>query len=465
MGSPRPSSPRSIRHLSVIAAAVCLACGAIALLLVARPQPAAPPASPVPRSDAAPASPAASRSEAAGKPGADALRALLQRKQASAPEADALPRLIELALDPRAAIAERAEAVRALAASADESAFTALERVLADVSPLAMFAAEALGASPNPRALPLLVTLAGSSAEGVALGALRGLARAGGAEATAALAATLGDAERSNLVRSQAARALGTLDTPEARSRLREALAAAPNAELVESLLEGLGAQPFAQTEEFFTALLASPDAPLERKLQALEALAASSPDAAPLLLETAASAPQPELRAGALQSLALLDGADGAVPLLLPMLGKEASPEVRAEIYDVLAFTTQELPARADTAMVLRTVLAETDPTARLHGYRWVASQIGRGGDPALARAFDERMVPWLHSTARDGGGSHPRLAAVDALALAATPESTAALARLGREPDPVLAQAAEKALARAERRRAATPAEEDVR
>ena len=150
-------------------------------------------------------------------------------------------------------------------------------------------------------------------------------------------------------------------------------------------------------------------------------------------------------------------------MPLLLPLLGTEASPEVRAAIYDVLTFTADELPARADTATVLPAVLAETDPAARLHGYRWVASRIGPGGDPALAAAFDERMVPWLSETAR--GGGYPRLAAVDALALAATPEATAALARLARERDPVLARAAEKALARAERRLAATATPKDGR
>ncbi len=394
------------------------------------------------------------------------MRERRQRNLASEPppEAEALPRLIELALDPRAELAERAEAVRALALTIDDSAFAALERVLAEGSPLAVFAAEALGGSPHPRALPLLVVLADSSVEGVALGALRGLARAGGVEATAALAATLRDAERSNLVREQAARALGTLATPEARSQLRQALAAAPNAELVASLLEGLGAQPFAETAEIFTALLASPDTPLERKLQALEALAASSPEAGALLLETVASAQQPELRAGALQALALLEGAEDAMPSLLPLLGKEDSPEVRAGIYDVLAFATEELPTRADTAAVLTAVLAETDPAARLHGYRWVASRIGGGGDSVLASAFDDRMVPWLSETAREGSGSFPRLAAVDALALAATPEATAALARLARESNPELAQAAEKALARAERRLAAKSTPGDV-
>jgi HEAT repeat protein len=468
--SKQPSGPgessRSRRRAAVLAAAVCLACGAIALVFVARrPESAAPLAPTAVTSGAASDSPTVGRSEAPRKPLADAVREHWQRKRASAsaPDADALPGLIELALDSRAQLAERAKAVSALALSADESAFAALERLLAEGSPLAVFAAEALGGSPHPRAVPLLVTLTGSSVEGVALGALRGLARAGGPVATAALAATLGDPERSPLVRSEAARALGGLDTPEARSRLREALAAARNPELVESLLEGLGAQPFEQTAEIFTALLASPDAPLERKLHALEALALSSPDASTLLLETAASAQQPELRAGALQSLALLEGADDAVPLLLPLLGKETSPEVRAEIYDVLAFRTDELPARADTAMVLPAVLAETDPAARLHGYRWVASRIDGGGDPALAAAFDDRMVAWLNETAREEGGSDRRLAAVDALALAATPEATAALARLARERDPVLAKSAAKALVRAERRLAATATPKD--
>jgi hypothetical protein len=465
MGSRLPSGLRP-RLAGALAAVACLAAVAVAASLVARrPQPAALPApAPIP-SEAASAPAPAARSETSRKPLSDAALEHWQRRQesASTPGADALPRLIRLALDLRAPPAERAEAVSALARSSDESAFSALERLLAEDALLAPFVAEALGGSPHPRAVSLLVSLAESPVVAVALGALRGLARAGGAQATAALTASLRDADRSPLVRAQAARALGGLDTAEARSALREALAAAPDADLVESLLDGLGAQPFAETAEIFSALLASPDAPLEQKLQALEALASSSPDASALLLETAASARQPELRAGALHSLALLDEADGTAALLLPLLETEASPEVRAELYGVLAFTTDELPARAETAVVLPAVLAETDPAARLHGYRWVASRVRRGGDPALAAAFDDRMVAWLSDAAREPG--RQRLAAVDALALAATPDATAALARLARERDPVLAQAAEKALARAERGLAATATATDVR
>jgi HEAT repeat protein len=273
-GSPRsrqPSRParRSSRRAAALAAAACLAGAAIAfvfLFVARRPEPAAPLApAPVPSATASDP-PSAERSEEPRKPLADAVREHWQRKRASAsaPDADALPGLIQLALDPRAQPAERSKAISALALSADESAFAALERLLAEGSPFAAFTAEALGASPHPRAVPLLVTLANSSAEHVALAALRGLARAGGAQATAALAETLGDAKRSPLARSQAAHALGSLDTPEARSALRDALAAAPNFELAGSLLEGLGAQPFAETAEIFTALLASPDAPFE---------------------------------------------------------------------------------------------------------------------------------------------------------------------------------------------------------
>jgi HEAT repeat protein len=468
MGISRRSHTRSTRRAAVLAAAAAAALCATGLLFIA--ERSAPPALPV-----APFQGSGEAASAAiGRPSGALLDPeptsafegwRLGRAPLSPPGADALPGLIALVLDPRVPLAERAEAVRALALSADASAFDALERVLAAGPPLAVLAAEALGSSPDPRAVPLLVALADGAEQDVALGAVRGLARAGGAQALAALAAILGDSERSSLLRSQAARALGWLRTPEARSQLRSALAAAPDAEIVESLLEGLGAQPFAETAELFASLLASPDAPLERKLQAVEALATSSPEAGGLLLQTAATAPQPELRAGAIASLALLEGADDAAPLLLPLLGSEASPEVRAEIYDALAFLGDAGPGRADTATVLSAVLAETEPEPRLHGYRWVARRIGAGGDPSLALAFDDRMVRWLSETARDGAGGLPRRAAVDALALAATAESVSALARLAREPDPALAQAAEKAHARAERRLAARSTQERVR
>jgi HEAT repeat protein len=427
--------------------------------LIAHALRAAPERAPVVQAAApAPVAPPAVHRETApaATPGVNRLPAWPDTRARAAPSPEELARAIEVALDGRASLEERARAVFLLVRSSDESAFSAIERLLAGEAeaPIALYAAEQLGASPHPRAQARLAELLASGHEMIALAALRGLSHAGTPEATSLLVETLRNEQGSATLRMQAAEALGNLHTPEARSALRDTLAATNDAELAESLLSGLGAQPFAESAGIFRGILASPELSVARKQQALEALASSSPDAAALLLETATNAPEPELRATSLESLALLGGAEDSVGFVLPLLRTEKAPAPRAEIYDVLAFAGAEARSAIDAEALLPTVLAEQDAAARLHGSRLIATLIRERPGSSLGEGFDAAMVPWLVDEARRSAGAYPQLAAVDALALAGTRDAAAALLLLSEEPNPVLAAAAAQALARSERR-----------
>jgi hypothetical protein len=348
------------------------------------------------------------------------------REPDAAPDADARAVWIGIALDPRAELGARIEAVSELAPLADEAAFAALERLLAGEAPprLAAFAAEQLGSSRHPRAFERLAALAAGSDPELAMSALRGLGRNGSPEAVGALVATVGDAARPASLREQA--------------------------------LEALGGLPFADTRAALRDLLASPEATLALEIQVLEALADSTSDAAGLLLEVAATAPRAELRAAALDSLVALEDGDDAAAFVMPLVASESEPRVRGRLYDVLAFSSRDSRSHLDAAALFAAVAVESDPKLRLRGARLVARLVADRADPELAASFDERLVPWLSQAAREESDPLAARAAIDTLASAGTSAASQALGELAGAPEPGVAQAAARALARAERSQA---------
>ena len=356
--------------------------------------------------------------------------------------------LVDLARDPETPLELRVGAVRWIARDGGEEAFEILEDLLRGDAPASLQAAiaEALGESPRPEARPLLQTLLESEDEAVARGALRGLAR--GPEATGILEDVLLDDDRPAGVRAQAAALLGALETQEASAALRAALAEIDDEALVVGVLDALGEHPFARNAEAFHAVLGNPALPREIKVEALEALGDSSADASALLLDYAARAPEAELRAAAVEAIAFLDDSDAIAPWLLRLVESEPSPDVRAEIYRTLAFHARATYAATDVQRLVDVILSETGGPARLQGFRLVASILRAHPDPRLVEAFDSRMVPWLQDEALRAPGRQQRLASLDTLKLARTPEATEALLRLSRSQDAAVAEAAEKAL-----------------
>jgi hypothetical protein len=249
-------------------------------------------------------------------------------------------------------------------------------------------------------------------------------------------------------VRAQAAALHGALETEESSAALRAELAELDDAALATHVLDALGEHPFAANAGAFQAVLANPALPREIKIEAREALGDSSSDAAALLLDYAVRAPEPELRAAAVEAIAFLDDSDAIAPWLLRLVESEPSPDVRAEIYASLAFHARAAHAAADPERLVDVILSETGGPARLQAFRLAASILRTERDPRLAEAFDGRMVPWLEDEALHARGRAQRLACVDALELARTPEAVEALERLARSPDRGVAEAAARAL-----------------
>jgi HEAT repeat protein len=356
---------------------------------------------------------------------------------------------IARALDPGAPLRARIEAARSLARSGHDEAIAALERLLRGDSPhlLALEAAAALGDSPHPEAPRIVESLLRSDDEAVLRGAVRALARRADPDATERLRALLADARLPGSVRAEAAAALGSLAAPEATPLLCEAFERAPQG-LAADILAALGSRPFAETEEFFRALLTDPTASGELRRTALAVLADSTPEAAPLLVEYARNAPDAEQRAAAAEALALLADDVGAAGALAALLESEESDLARAELYNGLAFHARDTYASANLGALVSGIAAETSPPVQLQGYRLVAAMLSAEADPRLAEPFDRVMAPWLAHEAEAGETRHARRLAVDALKLAGTPGSARALSALTRSADPEIALAAEQAL-----------------
>jgi hypothetical protein len=159
--------------------------------------------------------------------------------------------------------------------------------------------------------------------------------------------------------------------------------------------------RPFSGTESFVREVLANPENPTEVKVAMVESLEDSTPEAIELLLETAAEAEDPELRAAAVESLAWLDKPDDIQGALLDLLETESSAEVRAELYSALAFDPGETYAEAHLDDLVRRVLSERRSEARVQGFRLVASMLRFHPDPQLAGDLRPR-----HGALAVGGG-----------------------------------------------------------
>ena len=214
------------------------------------------------------------------------------------------------------------------------------------------------------------------------------------------------------------------------------------------AILASVRRRPSSGTESFVREVLANPENPTEVKVAVVESLEDPTPEAIELLLETAAEAEDPELRAAAVESLAWLDEPDDVRGALLDLLETESSAEVRAELYSALAFDPGDTHAKAHLDDLVRMVLSERRSEARVQGFRLVASMLRFHPDPHMAEIFDRDMVPWLWEEAMREGSRYARLVSVDALKLANTSAAAEALDDLSRSQEAAVAEAADHAL-----------------
>jgi HEAT repeat protein len=302
---------------------------------------------------------------------------------------------------------------------------------------------ESLGESPSPQAMPTLLDLVHDSDQTAARGAIRGLATRGDVDSAAALGKVLLDDHTPESVRAEAAFALGEVHQPVALAALTQAATESQDDSLTESVLEGLGKRPFSETQVFFRDYLETPGLSAEAKVAAVEALANSSGDAAPFLLNLAGD-PDPEVRAAAAWSLLGAGEDTDLSESLISLLQKEPDATVRSRLYQALG-NQETLEASA----VLPLVQKETAPGARLEGLALLATACHSAPSEDGLAYFNQTAVPELKQTALSDQSPQNRLSSVTTLIQGGTPESMAALTEISHlSADPRVIEAAQTAL-----------------
>jgi len=251
----------------------------------------------------------------------------------------------------------------------------------------------------------------------------------GGGESATVLSQVLNDAQRPESVRSEAALGLGDIPEPEALAALTRAATEIREPELADTVLEGLGKRPFAETEDFFRKYLETPGLETESKVAALEGLAGAQGDVGPLLLKYA-SDPDPEVRASAAWALGSIEESTGLGAQLADLLKSETNPQVRARLYSALANQDGWNPGT-----VLKLVGQESDPNARLAALDLLAASSHSAESEGVLAFFNDTAVPELKRSALGADSLQDRLSAVMTLRKAGTTESLAALAEIAKQ------------------------------
>jgi HEAT repeat protein len=207
-------------------------------------------------------------------------------------------RLISVMSDKSASLQLRRDAARSLARIGTDNALAALKAALAANNPpyLKAAIAEGLGESPSSEARELLQELLNGTDETTARAAARGLALRGDADAVNTLGNALFNDQTPESVREEAARSLGDVDLPGVVDLLTRAIAQIQDDDVRESVLDGLGREPFSETEPFFRNYLNSPDVSPDSKVLAIEAITDADGDVGSFL-SNYQNDPNPDVR------------------------------------------------------------------------------------------------------------------------------------------------------------------------
>ncbi len=422
-------APRA-RLVAVIAALVAALGLAAAYLAVERREPTST-AEPATAEAEAPAVPSSAPGSAVPDAADDDLAAIVKSDEASKED--------------------RLAAVHDLAERGDVDALTGLASLLAshtDLDVRMALASELMRLTDDPAAL--LRELLGRGLDFFVLrAAVQGLAQSDHPEAVPLLEALLRDTAVTGALRLEAALGLGSIGSQAAYDALTAAYASAADEDGVSHALEGLALFPLEQTEGLFREALKSENVTIFNKLDLLESLADNPADPTALLLDVAATAPDPMLRATAIETIGLRDDAPAAKPKLVEMLAHESEPQVRAKIYNALAFDVASTAPHLDMAAFGETVLQEQAVKARVEGFRLAAELSHLDQTGALIGLFETNMLPWLVTAASSQTDLYIRLVAVDALGQFGTESAQRALEALaGTSGNPTIAQAAQSAL-----------------
>ena len=355
-----------------------------------------------------------------------------------------LKKTISRFLDEDIPMSERRVYAYRLAKEASPEAVAALLKVLGSAAPTdKAFMAALIGKTGNPAGKEWLRPLLRDPHKEVVIGALKGLSLIGGEDVTGWAAEILRDGGRAETIRVEAAVALGTIHTPGSRDALVAAFAEMPSEAIAGEILNGLGRYPFDEVAPTFQAFLTTPKASEELRTAAVEALALSTREAVPFLLDEAAGDASAEVRAMAAWAISAHQDETRLGPQLAGMTENEAEADVRRRLYEAL-LPQAEIPA----ARLLPRVLAEQDPAARIAGF----NALGRAArlNPASPETadFDAQIVPELKRAAGEANSMNLRMRAVFALRRAGTPASVRALEAHAGHADKTIATAASNGL-----------------
>ena len=227
---------------------------------------------------------------------------------------------------------------------------------------------------------------------------------------------------------AQATLALGEMEDPTITGWLRQKWETMPEGDLKRCLLDTLAVRPYAQTGDFFPAFLQNPGVNSEVKAAVLSNLGFHQE--APLPLLTPFLVNQDEtLRAGAYDAMVFRPEARLGQQLIRQS-GLEIEPSMRSKAYEAAGHQVDVTPLQM-AALAAR----EPDPAARLRAERAWGMAVGRAGNPEDRRKFDVEAVPRLLTEALQNPDPGEQRAALQALAMARTPESAAALKKISRE------------------------------
>jgi HEAT repeat protein len=351
--------------------------------------------------------------------------ALIQGKPVRGDSGESVSRLAATLLDPSQPLKSRRQAAWNLGKIGSAEAIAALRQSLVTAPPLLKsMIAEALGHSRHPQAKILLSALLRDDDESVVRGAVRGLAAMPDEETVTLLSEIIGDRQRSHAVRAEAAIALGEVGTPEAYGPLIKLSGNEQDREIAEAVLSGLGRQPFDRTKDFFRAYLESARVDSEMRVLALESLGQTMGDATPFLA-TFLTSKDANVRAAAAWAIANLEEPGDVAQQLVAQLRIETQPEVRTRLYQAL-----ENQEAVDPALLLPLITSDGDTTTRIAGMKLLATQLAFGeGSHALAKQFDDVVVPQLAALSISGQDFQIRFGSVIVLRQANTPQALRAL------------------------------------
>lgn len=347
-------------------------------------------------------------------------------------------------LDERLALSQRRLYAYRLARVGSPECIAALLKVLQAAPPEdKAFMVQLIGSTGNPAAKDWLWPMLSDPDQRVVLAAIRGLSAIGGDEITTRISSVLIDPDAPNPLRIEAALGLGTMDTDQARAALNEALAQMPSSDLATEILKSLAQSDYHHVATTFEQFLAAPANPTSLRVAAVEALAASSPDAVPFLLNVAGTDNNAEVRASAAWAISSHETVRNLAPAIADLAEREPTPDVRRRLFEAL-LPQDSIPAER----LLPTILAEDDIGARVAGLNAAARAIAQRPNSTIAETFNQQIVPELLHIATTPNSLNIQMRAVFALRRAQTPAAQAALEQIARIAQPRIATTARNGL-----------------